>query len=146
MAPVDRRPASCASAGCSHSESRAVAAATRYRNYGPGTVARYAPSRCSICPSGALCRFWQRFLAYFIDNVLLGIVFGIFALLVVAIVGVGYFRTIFEGLNGEDSTIPVAFISLILLASALSLAITWVYYAWMESSNIRVRSGKWRWG
>jgi uncharacterized RDD family membrane protein YckC len=109
---------------------------------GPGSVSPYAPSAVPAVLPSPYAGFWLRFLAYLIDSVLVGIVFGIFALLVVAIVGVGYFRTIFEGLNGEDSTIPVAFISLILMASALSLAITWVYHAWMESSQYQGTFGK----
>ena len=109
---------------------------------GPGSVTPYAPSAIPAILPSPYAGFWLRFLAYLIDSVLIGIVFGIFALLVVAIVGVGYFRTVFEGLNGEDSTIPVAFISLILLASALSLAITWVYHAWMESSPYQGTLGK----
>jgi uncharacterized RDD family membrane protein YckC len=109
---------------------------------GPGSVTPYAASAVPAVLPSPYAGFWLRFLAYLIDSALVGIVFGIFALLVVAIVGVGYFRTIFEGLNGEDSTIPVAFISLILLASALSLAITWVYHAWMESSQYQGTLGK----
>ena len=84
----------------------------------------------------------MRFLAYLIDSVLAGIVFGIFVLLVVAIVGVGYFRAIFESLHSQDPTVPVALISLILLASAFSVLITWVYYAWMESSQYQGTLGK----
>jgi hypothetical protein len=98
----------------------------------PGSVSPYAPSVVPAVLPSPYAGFWLRFLAYLIDSVLAGIVFGIFALLVVAIVGVGYFRTIFESLNSEDSTVPAAFIALILLASAFSVLITWVYYAWME--------------
>jgi uncharacterized RDD family membrane protein YckC len=45
-------------------------------------------------------------------------------------------------MNGENSTVPVAFISLILLASTFSIVITWVYYAWMESSQYQGTLGK----
>ena len=109
---------------------------------GPGYVTPYAPSTVPAVLPSPYAGFWLRFLAYLIDSVLAGIVFGIFALLVVAIVGVGYFRTIFENMNGGDSTIPVALLSLILLASALSIVITWVYYAWMESSPYQGTLGK----
>jgi uncharacterized RDD family membrane protein YckC len=108
----------------------------------PGSVSPYAPSVVPAVLPSPYAGFWLRFLAYLIDSVLAGIVFGIFALLVVAIVGVGYFRTIFESLNSEDSTVPAAFIALILLASAFSVLITWVYYAWMESSQYQGTLGK----
>jgi uncharacterized RDD family membrane protein YckC len=109
---------------------------------GPSSVTPYAPSAVPAVLPSPYAGFWLRFLAYIIDSVLAGMVFGIFALLVVAIVGVGYFRTIFENMNAEDSTVPVAFISLILLASAFSIVITWVYYAWMESSQYQGTLGK----
>jgi uncharacterized RDD family membrane protein YckC len=109
---------------------------------GPGSVSPYAPSAVPAVLRSPYAGFWLRFLAYLIDSVLAGIVFGIFALLVVAIVGVDYFRTVFENMNGEDSTFPVAFISLILLASAFSVLITWVYYGWMESSPYQGTLGK----
>jgi uncharacterized RDD family membrane protein YckC len=108
----------------------------------PGSVSPYAPPVVPVVLPSPYAGFWLRFLAYLIDSVLAGIVFGIFALLVVAIVGVGYFRTIFESLNSEDSTVPAAFIALILLASAFSVLITWVYYAWMESSQYQGTLGK----
>jgi uncharacterized RDD family membrane protein YckC len=109
---------------------------------GPGSVSPYVPSAVPAVLPSPYAGFWLRFLAYLIDSVLAGIVFGIFVLLVVAIVGVGYFRAIFESLNSQDPTVPVAFISLILLASAFSVLITWVYYAWMESSQYQGTLGK----
>lgn len=109
---------------------------------GPGSVSSYVPSAVPAVLPSPYAGFWLRFLAYLIDSVLAGIVFGIFVLLVVAIVGVGYFRAIFESLHSQDPTVPVALISLILLASAFSVLITWVYYAWMESSQYQGTLGK----
>jgi uncharacterized RDD family membrane protein YckC len=86
--------------------------------------------------------FWLRFLAYIIDSIVVGIVFGVFALIVVAVVGVGYFRTMFEGMNGEDASVPAAFIGIIVFVGIVSMAAGWLYYAWMESSQYQGTLGK----
>jgi uncharacterized RDD family membrane protein YckC len=109
---------------------------------GPGAVTPYAPPAVPVVLSSPYAGFWLRFLAYLIESVLAGIVFGVFALIVVAIVGIGYFRTMFEAMSGEDATFPAAFVSLILLASAASVLLTWLYYAWMESSEYQGTLGK----
>ncbi len=95
-----------------------------------------------IVPAMPYAGFWLRFLAYIIDGVLVGVVFGVFILLLVGIVGVGYFRSLIEGMNVEDSTVPAALIGIIFLICGLSLLITWVYYAWMESSQYQGTLGK----
>jgi uncharacterized RDD family membrane protein YckC len=110
--------------------------------YAAGAVSPYAPAAVPVVLPSPYAGFWLRLLAYLIDGVLIGIVFGIFVLLMVAIVGVGYFRTMFEGMNSEDPTFPLAFISLILLVSGASLLISWLYYAWMESSEYQGTLGK----
>ena len=109
---------------------------------GPRAVTPYAPPAVPVVLPSPYAGFWLRFLAYLIDSVLAGIVFGIFALIVIAIVGIGYFRTMFEGISGEDATLPAAFISLILLAWTASVLMTWLYYAWMESSEYQGTLGK----
>jgi uncharacterized RDD family membrane protein YckC len=108
----------------------------------PGSAVPYVSGAVPAFLPSAYAGFWLRFLAYLIDSVVAGIVFGIFALLVVAIVGVGYFRTLFEAMNGEDPTFPMAAVALILLASAVSVVATWLYYAWMESSEYQGTLGK----
>jgi uncharacterized RDD family membrane protein YckC len=108
----------------------------------PGSVSPYTPSAVPVVLASPYAGFWLRFLAYIIDGVVIGIVFGIFALLVVAIVGVGYFRTMSEGMSGEDSTFPAALMSIIFLAAAVSLVGNWLYFAWMESSQYQGTLGK----
>ncbi len=63
-------------------------------------------------------------------------------MIVVAIVGIGYFRTMFEGMNGEDATVPAAFMAIILFATVISVVAGWLYYAWMESSQYQGTLGK----
>jgi uncharacterized RDD family membrane protein YckC len=107
-----------------------------------GSVTPYAPAPVPVALPSPYAGFWLRFLAYIIDGVVISVVFGIFVLIVVAIVGVGYFRTILEGMNGEDATFPAALLSIMLLAVAVSLVATWLYFAWMESSQYQGTLGK----
>jgi uncharacterized RDD family membrane protein YckC len=108
----------------------------------PGSLNPYAPAAVPVALPSPYAGFWLRFLAYIIDGVVMGVVFGIFVLIVVAVVGVGYFRTMFEGMNGEDATFPAAFASLMLLAVVVSLVSNWLYFAWMESSEYQGTLGK----
>lgn len=108
----------------------------------PGGVSPYAPAGVPVTLPSPYAGFWLRLLAYIIDSVVIGMVFGIFVLIVVAIVGVGYFRTMFEGMNGEDATLPAAFIGLMLLVGLVSMVAGWLYYAWMESSQYQGTLGK----
>lgn len=108
----------------------------------PGSVSPYAPAAAPVALPSPYAGFWLRFLAYIIDGVVIGVVFGVFALIVVAIVGVGYFRTMLEGMNGEDATFPAEFVSIMLLAAAVSLVANWLYCAWMESSQYQGTLGK----
>lgn len=109
---------------------------------GPGGVSPHAAAGVSVTLPSPYAGFWLRFLAYIIDSIVVGITFGVFALIVVAIVGVGYFRTMLEGMNGEGATIPAAFLGIILFAGVVSLVATWLYYAWMESSQYQGTLGK----
>jgi uncharacterized RDD family membrane protein YckC len=105
----------------------------------PGSVNPYA---APIVPGMPYAGFWLRFLAYLIDGVVIGMVFGIFVLILIGIVGIGYFRDLLEGINVEDSTIPMAFITFIILLSLFSLLAGWLYHAWMESSRYQGTLGK----
>jgi uncharacterized RDD family membrane protein YckC len=107
-----------------------------------GSVSPYAPAAVPVALPSPYAGFWLRFLAYIIDGVVIGVVFGVFALIVVAIVGVGYFRTMFEGMNGEDATFSAAFVALVLLTVVVSLVANWLYFAWMESSQYQGTLGK----
>ena len=86
--------------------------------------------------------FWLRFLAYIIDNVVLGVIFGVIVLLVIAAVGVGYFRTMVQGMQDGTGEFPVALVGAILVGALLTLVVSWIYHAWMESSEYQATLGK----
>ncbi|MGA8450524.1 MAG: RDD family protein [Candidatus Acidiferrales bacterium] len=108
----------------------------------PGSVSPYPPAAVPAILPSPYAGFWLRLLAYIIDSVVIGMAFGVFVLIVVAIVGIGYFRTMFEGMNGEDATVPAAFMAIILFATVISVVAGWLYYAWMESSQYQGTLGK----
>jgi len=106
------------------------------------SVSPYAPAAVPVTLPSPYAGFWLRLLAHIIDDVVMGVMFGVFVLIVVAIVGVGYFRTMLEGMNGEDATVPAAFIGIMLLVGSVSVVAGWLYYAWMESSQYQGTLGK----
>jgi len=109
----------------------------------PGLPAPYAasPPLAPILPS-PYAGFWLRVVAHLIDDLLLGIGFGILVLIAVAIVGVGSLRTMIEGMNGEDPQIPAAMISAIIFVGLASMLLAWIYNAGMESSRHQGTLGK----
>jgi uncharacterized RDD family membrane protein YckC len=113
-----------------------------YANPASGGVARYAPAGATLFVPPPYAGFWLRFLAYIIDNIVLGVIFGVVALLAVAAIGVGYFRAIVEGIRDGGGDFPVQLISVIVVASLISLVVSWIYHAWMESSQYQGTLGK----
>ena len=108
----------------------------------PGTVARYTPTGAMLFVPPAYAGFWLRFLAYIIDNIVLGVIFGVVALLAIAAIGVDYFRAMVRGLQDGNGEFPVAFVSAILIAVLLTAVVSWIYHAWMESSQYQGTLGK----
>jgi uncharacterized RDD family membrane protein YckC len=108
----------------------------------PGTVARYMPTGAMLFVPPAYAGFWLRFLAYIIDNIVLGVIFGVVALLAIAAIGVDYFRAMVQGLQDGNGEFPVAFVSAILIAVLLTAVVSWIYHAWMESSQYQGTLGK----
>jgi uncharacterized RDD family membrane protein YckC len=107
-----------------------------------GLPASYAaPPPAPILPS-PYAGFWLRVVAFLIDRVLLAIACGVLASIGVAIVGVEYFRAMFEGMNGDNPAIPVAFISTIVFLLVVILLLAWIYEAGMEGSKHQATLGK----
>ncbi len=108
---------------------------------GYGTPA-YVPTQATIVVPSPYAGFWLRFLAYIIDNVVLGVIFGVIVLLVIAAVGAGYFRAIFQGMQDGTGEFPAGLVSAILMGALLTLVASWIYHAWMESSEYQATLGK----
>ncbi len=86
--------------------------------------------------------FWLRRVAYLIDLVILGIVWG--ALIVVVIFASGIaamLRNLPENPTPDMFFRGAVFVA-ILAVVTITLVITWIYYAWMESSPAQGTLGK----
>ncbi|HEY0701784.1 MAG TPA: RDD family protein [Candidatus Acidoferrales bacterium] len=132
---------------CGQATGVAPRAAAQVISAGPGAPAAYGnpgypPARATIAVPSPYAGFWLRFLAYIIDSIVLGVIFGVVALLAIASVGVGYFHAMIQGMQDGTGEFPVAFISALLIASLLSLVVSWIYHAWMESSEYQATLGK----
>lgn len=80
--------------------------------------------------------------AHLIDDLVLGVGFGILVLIGIAMIGIGSLRTMIEGINNQDPEIPAALLSAIILIGIATLALSWIYNAGMESSRHQGSLGK----
>jgi uncharacterized RDD family membrane protein YckC len=106
------------------------------------SVTRYAQTGAMLVVPSPYAGFWLRLLAFLIDLILLGVVLGVAAMLAVAAIGVGYFRTMFEGLQAGGDEYVFAVVSDIFVALLFAFAVNWIYHAWMESSEYQGTLGK----
>ena len=86
--------------------------------------------------------FWLRFLAYLIESVViaLGVVFVMVPLIFLTGLGALLGRIHPEEELGDAGFFLI--IGLIFLFATVSLAVTWLYHAWMESSEWQATVGK----
>lgn len=99
----------------------------------------YAPGHAPLLAPYA--GFWLRSVAYLVDFIILGIVFGALILVGAAIIGFGVIATTLHNAD-NPAAIPAAIVFLILSVAAASLLVSWLYYAWMESSASQATLGK----
>jgi uncharacterized RDD family membrane protein YckC len=119
----------------------------------PPPVASYAPPVVSAgsVPAVSYAGFWLRVVAYLIDGAVMGVVFGVVIAIMVATVGVGFFRGLAPGLYGRGSTVsyevnsawfPAAALGIFLILIPLTIVVTWLYFALMETSVHQGTLGK----
>ena len=86
--------------------------------------------------------FWLRFLAFLIDSVVMSI--GVFVVVIplIFLTGLG---TLLSQIHPEEGFNDAGFwliMGVIFLFATVSLAVTWLYHAWMESSEWQATVGK----
>src|ERR1700692_4958869 len=108
----------------------------------PGLPAPYAPPALAPVLPSPYAGFWLRVVAHLIDDLLLGIGFGILVLIAVAIIGVGSLRTMIAGMNEANPELPAAIISAFVFVGIASILLAWIYNAGMESSRHQGTLGK----
>ncbi|MGH9782403.1 MAG: RDD family protein, partial [Candidatus Acidiferrales bacterium] len=86
--------------------------------------------------------FWLRFVAYLIDAVILGIVCMVLIVVVIFASGIAAMLRNLPENPTPDMFLRGAFVLAILALIAITTVITWLYYAWMESSPSQGTLGK----
>ncbi|HKV26816.1 MAG TPA: RDD family protein [Candidatus Acidoferrales bacterium] len=102
------------------------------------------PSRTgtAYAPQLFYAGFWLRFVAYLIDSVILCIVYVILIVVVIFASGVAAMLRNLPENPTPDMFLHGALVVAILTLIAITTVITWLYYAWMESSPSQGTLGK----
>jgi len=93
-------------------------------------------------PSVEYGGFWLRFLAFLIDGAVLGLGIFVVAIPLIFLTGLG---TYLSQIHPEEEAGDAGFwliMGVIFLFATVSLAVTWLYHAWMESSEWQATVGK----
>lgn len=112
------------------------ASTTTYSAAPPGTTGT------AYVPQLFYAGFWLRFVAYLIDAVILGIVYTVLIVVVIFASGVAAMLRNLPENPTPDMFLRGAFVLAILALIAITTVITWLYYAWMESSPSQGTLGK----
>ncbi len=88
--------------------------------------------------------FWLRVVAYLLDKVLIGVgLCAVFIPLAIMTGALAHFETLVIHHRGEPNPEAImAFISLIAVYVGIALAVTWLYFAYFESSDWQATPGK----
>ena len=108
----------------------------------PAGIRRAVPLAYAEVPRVEYAGFWLRLFAFVIDNVIVGVGF---VLILIPVIFLTPLRNLLSEIhfNEDPSDVGfVAFIGLIFLAATVSLLVTWLYHALMESSEWQATVGK----
>jgi uncharacterized RDD family membrane protein YckC len=107
-----------------------------------GVAAVPAYAGYAAVPRVEYAGFWVRFLAFLIDNAVMGIGFVLILIPLIFLTGLGGFiGEIHPNEDMNDVGIFMLF-GLLFLAATVSLLLTWLYHALMESSEWQATLGK----
>lgn len=88
--------------------------------------------------------FWLRFVAHLIDSAIMAVAFGAIVAIAIATVGVRFFRGFAPGTYDRPPNpfFPAAVLGVILVLLPITIVVTWLYFASMESSTHQGTLGK----
>ena len=92
-------------------------------------------------PTVRYAGFWRRFVAYIIDQMIMGVVALVVFLPGLALLGLGIGAGMMDETEGAIGFV-IAAIAAYLTAILLIIVLEWLYYALMESSNKQATLGK----
>jgi len=108
----------------------------------PAAARPYGYVAAAAFPVTAYAGFWLRVVAHLIDGLLAGIGFAVLAMIGVAMVGVGHFKSFAQGANNPDDFFTPDVIGIIFVLAMIAIVMVWLYYAGMESSVYQGTLGK----
>jgi len=107
-----------------------------------GAAAIHAYTGYAAVPRVEYAGFWLRFLAFLIDNAVMGIAFVLILIPLIFLTGLGGFISEFHPKEDMNDVGIFMLIGLLFLAATVSLVFTWLYHALMESSEWQATVGK----
>jgi len=107
-----------------------------------GAAAISAYAGYAALPRMEYAGFWLRFLAFLIDNVVMGIAFVLILIPLIFMTGLGGFIGAIHPDEDLNDVGIFMLIGLLFLAATVSLVFTWLYHALMESSEWQATVGK----
>jgi len=107
-----------------------------------GAVQAYPVAPMAVTLPSPYAGFWLRVVAYIIDGLIIGVIFGVLFLIGIAFVGIGSMETMARGMHNGDAEPPVALVLMLIFIFFLSIVASWIYYAYLESSPNQGTLGK----
>ena len=107
-----------------------------------GAAPTYPAAPMAVALPSPYAGFWLRVVAYVIDGIVLGVIFGVLFLIGLAFVGIGSMETMVRGMQNGDAQPPVALVFMLIFIFFLSIVASWIYYAYLESSPNQGTLGK----
>lgn len=102
-------------------------------------AATFAPE--AVPSTSPYAGFWLRFVAYVIDAAIVTVGLGVFVAAGALFLGAGFLRNLGD-LNSNDNLAPLIAVPFVLMLICATLAASWLYYAWFESSRHQGTLGK----
>jgi uncharacterized RDD family membrane protein YckC len=96
----------------------------------------------AVVPRVEYAGFWLRFLAYIIDNVVIGTAAVMILIPLIFLTGLGAFLSKIFADQDIDDMGAFMLVGIVFLLATISLVVTWLYHAWMESSEWQATVGK----
>jgi len=109
---------------------------------GGGAAAVPAYAGYAAVPRVEYAGFWLRFMAFLIDNAVMGIAFALILIPLIFLTGLGGFIGTIHPNEDKNDVDIFMLVGLLFLAATASLVFTWLYHALMESSEWQATVGK----
>jgi uncharacterized RDD family membrane protein YckC len=110
----------------------------------PAAVSTITAPPVTVSLPAPYAGFWLRLVAYLIDSAIVAVAFGAIVALAVGGFGVRFFRGFVPRVYDQppNPLFPVAILGVILVLLPLTIVLTWLYFASMESSTHQGTLGK----